>query len=407
MTRSNKKIIFLRLPEAPEWNSIKKILRNMQELYTEVFQDQMTVVETTDLKTIHDLDPDIIIIADNRLNFEHTVGAIKSVIAKPIDWVIHAYGCFSGRITEFLNAYQRMGNDRFKIIAASKMHQQVITNLFQDPSSVVHTPFPYRKIDAFFDEHVRRKSREVLGLEQNEIVLLYAGRISFQKNVHQLINLFNQYKASIPTKTFKLIICGEIDDLNPYTDEAGQQLGLARKLFLIEIERSGPDVKYLGQLDHADLVNLYHAVDGFVSLSTHFGEDYGFAVAEALGYGLPCFLSRWGGYKDFASLPQTQFVKPIYDERVFSFEFEDFRKLNFSKAASRTDNIKHFLDLFSDQALWNHYQNNLDYFSAKPRLSRLSYLLYQIDSSKTSFVQKKQLFESGLLFPFWKQTGIQ
>lgn len=402
MSLSEKKIILLRLPHTPEWNSCEKILNNIQAIYEETYPDHITVVDTTDLKIIRDLAPDIIIIADHRLNFEHTIGAIKSVLSKPIEWVIHAYGCFTGRLSEFMNAYQRMGDDRFKVIAASKAHQQVIASLFTDSNVVEQTPFPFRKRDAFFSQEMREKTRNELSLENNETVLMYAGRISFQKNVHQLIKLFNQYNESIQNKKLKLIICGEIDDLNPHTDETGQKFGLAKELFETELQKSSTHVIYLGQLNHDRLIKMYQAVDGFISLSTHFGEDYGFAVAEALGHGLPCFLSQWGGYRDFASLPQVQFVHPIYSEREFIFGFDDFKKFDFFKSENRNDNIQQFLSLFSDEAIQTKYKNHLNLFHSKSRLTRLAYTLYNIDYGITPYLQKKQLFESGLLGPLWK-----
>ncbi|MFY7994102.1 MAG: glycosyltransferase [Bacteriovoracaceae bacterium] len=402
MSSSEKKIILLRLPHSPEWNSCEKILNNIQAIYEEAYPGRLTVVDTTDLKIIRDLAPDVVIIADHRLNFEHTIGAIKSVLSKPIDWVIHAYGCFTGRISEFMNAYQRMGDDRFKIIAASKAHQQVIASLFTNINIVEHTPFPFRKVDAFFSEEVRKKTRDEFSLKNDETVLMYAGRISFQKNVHQLIKLINQYNESIQNKKIKLIICGEIDDLNPQTDEAGQKLGLAKELFEAELQKSNTHVMYLGQLNHDRLIKMYHAVDGFISLSTHFGEDYGFAVAEALGHGLPCFLSQWGGYRDFASLPQVQFVHPINSEREFIFEFEDFKRFDFFNFENRNDNIQQFLSLFSDEAVQTKYKNHLDLFHPRSRLTRLAYTLYNIDYGMTPYLQKKQLFESGLLGPFFE-----
>ena len=86
MSSSEKKIILLRLPHSPEWNSCEKILNNIQAIYEEAYPGRLTVVDTTDLKIIRDLAPDVVIIADHRLNFEHTIGAIKSVLSKPIDW---------------------------------------------------------------------------------------------------------------------------------------------------------------------------------------------------------------------------------------------------------------------------------------------------------------------------------
>jgi glycosyltransferase involved in cell wall biosynthesis len=315
-----RKVLFLKKPQTQEWHSCKTILQNLEQAYTLAFGEDLVIADTSDLNSLAAHHPQIIVLADQRLNYEYVVGSLKSVMKGPIDWVIHAYGCFPGRVTEFMNAYERMRPDRLKIITASSCFQKMIQQLFHSTEMVSKCPFPVSNPEV--QPFLRDKLRAEIGIKQDESVFLYAGRISYQKNVHQLIHLFRQ----LPLKNnYKLVICGPIDDLNPKMNEQGPVLGLAEKLFHEELKNANSEnrsVIYLGNKTQSELIGLYQMADAYVSLSTHLGEDFGLAAAEALAHGLPCRLSNWGGFQDFSALSSVRLFHPtkLSAEDFFSLE---------------------------------------------------------------------------------------
>jgi glycosyltransferase involved in cell wall biosynthesis len=124
----------------------------------------------------------------------------------------------------------------------------------------------------------RSECRARLKIDPNDSVLLYAGRIATEKNLELI---FQAFKIVIEKeKHAQLLIVGD---------------GPANKKYL-ELARSlgvGDCVKFVGFVPRENLDPFYAAADVFVFPSMT--ETQGLVVAEAMSYGLPPVVVRYGG----------------------------------------------------------------------------------------------------------------
>lgn len=206
----------------------------------------------------------------------------------------------------------------FSFICASHKQAQLVTSLLKENSSyeVAVVPFPVDEDIFSFREEARLRLRQEMKLAEDELALLYTGRLSHQKNIIELIYGLSQYQKTFNAKT-KLFLSGPMDDLGvPYLGKEALdgtfyfhwEEALNEHQHLLKEGR----INYLGNLSHSELSDLYSASDLFVSLSCHNDEDYGMSPAEALCCGLPSVLSDWGGYASFKNYcPDSVHLVPV------------------------------------------------------------------------------------------------
>jgi glycosyltransferase involved in cell wall biosynthesis len=126
--------------------------------------------------------------------------------------------------------------------------------------------------------------RRRLRLTKNETLLLFVGRIARNKRIDILIEALSR----LPEQAV-LAIAGDGGDV--YAQEA------ARSRKLAEAAGLSSRIHWLGQVNDADLPDLYRAADVFVTASEH--EGFCIPVAEALCSGTPVVAARAG------ALPET------------------------------------------------------------------------------------------------------
>ena len=142
----------------------------------------------------------------------------------------------------------------------------------------------------------RARLRRRWGLPPRDFVLVYAGRVTLEKNVHALLEVTAVLRrAGWPAR---LLIVGSWEEeafdhfCLPSVDLRGRLVDLARSAGL---ERH---VHLLPPLDDAALVELLRLADAFVNLTLHHDENFGYAQVEAMGAGLPVVATAWGGVMD-------------------------------------------------------------------------------------------------------------
>lgn len=113
--------------------------------------------------------------------------------------------------------------------------------------------------------------RGKLGIQNGELMILSLSRISYEKNIHVIVQQFPEVLMSFPNA--RLVIVGK----GPYRDELEElveQLGIQKY------------VQFTGEVPHEDVACYYHAADYFVSAST--SETQGLTYAEAIASGTQC-----------------------------------------------------------------------------------------------------------------------
>lgn len=155
--------------------------------------------------------------------------------------------------------------------------------------------------DFSFSDRTKTDARQALGIGQNDIVVLFVGRLSFHAKAHPFPMLEGLQRASQQIKTnIHLIQCGWF--ANQPIEEAFSQVA----------EQIAPNVThhFLDGRIIDEKQTAWAAADIFVSLSDNIQETFGLTPIEALAAGLPCIVSDWDGYKDTVEHGVTGFRIP-------------------------------------------------------------------------------------------------
>jgi glycosyltransferase involved in cell wall biosynthesis len=161
--------------------------------------------------------------------------------------------------------------------------------IFVCPRGVNSEQFsPARKSDT-----VKREMRERAGIPENSIVLLYAGRISPEKNIGLLVD-FMEILARDTEKDYRLLVAGA----GPQSDWLKQQT-----------EKRVPEkIVQLGHLDKDLLADYYASADIFVHPNPR--EPFGIAPLEAMASGVPVVAPNAGGILSYATRENIWLVEP-------------------------------------------------------------------------------------------------
>jgi glycosyltransferase involved in cell wall biosynthesis len=152
----------------------------------------------------------------------------------------------------------------------------------------------------------KQELRKTLGLPSRAPLMLYAGRLSQQKNILSLVELLS-FAPKI-----KLIVCGDVDTVGA-SHLQGAKPQHVPSAVIDQIRRLGMSkrVEFRPFLSQTDLRAMMQACDYQVSLSAHYGEDFGYSIAQGLCTGLKTVLSDWGGHLNWRELADAGHVSYV------------------------------------------------------------------------------------------------
>lgn len=165
----------------------------------------------------------------------------------------------------------------------------VSERIFVCPRGVDAAQFsPSRKSD-----EVRREMRERAGVPQESTVLLYAGRISPEKNIPLLVDMMEQLSTD-SDRDFRLLVAGA-GPLEDWLKTEGDK-------------RANGRIVQFGHLDKETLSNYYANADVFVHPNPR--EPFGIAPLEAMASGVATVAPNGGGILSYANGNNAWLVEP-------------------------------------------------------------------------------------------------
>jgi glycosyltransferase involved in cell wall biosynthesis len=146
-------------------------------------------------------------------------------------------------------------------------------------------------------DDVRREMIERAGIPEDAVILLYAGRISPEKNVGLLVD-FMKILGADTANDYRLLVAGA----GPQSDwlkEQGEQYCPGK-------------IIQLGHLDKETLANYYANADVFVHPNPK--EPFGIAPLEAMASGIPTVAPNAGGILSYATNDNAWLVEPTGEQ---------------------------------------------------------------------------------------------
>jgi glycosyltransferase involved in cell wall biosynthesis len=210
--------------------------------------------------------------------------------------------------------------------------------------------------DTFSTKHkksgFRAKLNSEFGLTEDARLLLYAGRISPEKNVRLLIDVME--KLAEAGRQFHLVVAGDGPSLAELKAEANQ--------------RAPGAITFLGHIgDKLELAKLYANADAFVH--TNPNEPFGIAPLEALASGLPLIAPNSGGVLSYANDENSWLARPNGDSFAAAIRdvFADESRLR-SKIKLGVETSSRYTWEGSTDALFAIYDDMYSRFRAQPEL---------------------------------------
>jgi glycosyltransferase involved in cell wall biosynthesis len=190
-----------------------------------------------------------------------------------------------------------------KIIAVSHFTKWELTNYYKIPESkirVIHNGVDVNKFKPAAD---KRRVKEELGLNPDDLVIVSVGRLYARKGLFTLIESMPAVIKRFPNAKFIISGKGQSDEmhkLNVHADKLGVK----------------GNIIFTGYYPDKKLPKLYQAADVF-AFST-FYEHHPFAVLEALATGLPVVTTTVGGIPETIESGKNGLLLEPFNPRQFS-----------------------------------------------------------------------------------------
>jgi len=190
-----------------------------------------------------------------------------------------------------------------RLIAVSDFTRRELLQYYKvqaDKIRVIHNGVDTRKFQPATD---KRKAKQELGFNPDDIAVLSVGRLYARKGLFTLIESMPAVVRSFPRAKFIISGKGQSNEMKKLVAHA-QKLGV------------NGNIVFTGYYPDRKLPRLYQAADVF-AFST-FYENLPFAVLEALSTGLPVVTTRVGGIPEMIESGKNGFLVQPFNSRELS-----------------------------------------------------------------------------------------
>lgn len=198
------------------------------------------------------------------------------------------------------------GVDRFIAVSQHTRGRHVAAGLDPDRIDVVHNGVDTAQFRPA-DEQLRRAERAQLGVHDDRLVELYAGRLDAAKGIEVLLRAWGEHVRRPGAGDDLLLVAGAPrEHLSPAAAQA----------YVASLHGSAPEgVRWLGR--RLDVVPLYAAAD-VVVLPSLFEEPFGRVVIEGMASGRPVIASSTGGVPEILDGAFPDLLVPPGDQHALA-----------------------------------------------------------------------------------------
>lgn len=365
----NQKVILVTYKSETAWDSCKDINNGLISLYEKIFNN-ITFYSASDdsnsgeelLNLVNKLKPNKLIFVDHRIRLNKELHFINKELSNQlksqIHFIFHVFGCFINRINEWSYIQKYFKDYTVDFVAGSSAHQGLVEKVLLTRSKPLCLPFPVE--DKKF-KNLKLITKSELGFKDSDKLLLYVGRVSPGKNVIPLCRLVGELNKS-QKERIHLVIVGSIDDMGWPESGSWARRGAMCFHFAQTIESINKDYKCIHYFSHIEdkskLYGLYKCSDLIVSLSTMLNEDYGMAIADAVGLNKKVVCTNWGGYREISSHSEnvyTSNVEIVGDQ--IKVDLEDVKQKIIKALNAKINKYKNELSV---ETLWEDYSDALE-----------------------------------------------
>jgi len=176
---------------------------------------------------------------------------------------------------EYLSTYESC-----QVITVSKSLKEEVCSIFNTPEDkvkVIYNGINPWEFDINLSWEEKINFRRSIGVQDDEKMILFVGRLTYQKGIEYLIRAMPKI---LERHNAKLVIAGS-GDMRDYLEDLCYQLGVRHK------------VVFLGFVNGDTLKKLYKSADVVVIPSVY--EPFGIVALEAMAAGTPVVVSSVGG----------------------------------------------------------------------------------------------------------------
>lgn len=230
--------------------------------------------------------------------FENAMSLFVDVVKLVGDgpkYIFHMHNDFnSSSKTRNMGIY--VASKAYKILSVSRYINDKfveMTDCQKEKCSVLYNCKELRSLSRNGDD--LNDIRNKYGINTDDFVFLYVGRINEEKGVLELVKAFSRYEGNA-----KLIICGgtwgtEFKN-NRYLDNIIKAIGDKRSY-----------ITFTGYIDEIN-IRKYYALADCVVIPTICQEAYGMVMLESLNYGIPVIATRSGGMTEIALEEEVDWI---------------------------------------------------------------------------------------------------
>lgn len=137
--------------------------------------------------------------------------------------------------------------------------------------------------------NIKRSLRQILGIPQDEIVVLFVGRLCFYAKAHPVPMYLALEKAAQATKTkIHFVQAGWFEDEREQVSFKESARMFCPSVNCIFVDGRKPEIR----------AGIWSTADIFISLVDNIQETFGLTPIEAMAAGLPVIVTDWNGYQE-------------------------------------------------------------------------------------------------------------